>query len=54
MMLRPKEVSYYLPYVDSVAKAFMDKIESSLDCNHTSPDLRSLVAKWSLECNFSS
>jgi len=50
MMLRPKEVHYYLPLVDKVAKTFVAKVESSLDENLVAPDLRVLVAKWSLEC----
>ncbi|ODN05629.1 putative cytochrome P450 CYP44, partial [Orchesella cincta] len=49
MMLRPNEVHYYLPFVDTVAKSFVEKIEACLDTNRTSSDLRDLVAKWSLE-----
>lgn len=51
MMMRPKEVYYYLPFVDKVANTFVQKIEKNLDKNHALKlDLRVLVAKWSLEC----
>lgn len=50
MMLRPQEVSYYLPLVDSVANAFTDKIEGTVGEDRVVDDLRTLVGKWILEC----
>lgn len=51
MMLRPKEVSYYLPFVDKVAQTFVAKIAKETENNSgVVPDLRELVGKWILEC----
>ncbi|XP_035714356.1 probable cytochrome P450 CYP44 isoform X2 [Folsomia candida] len=51
MMLRPKEVSYYLPFVDKVAIDFMGRIEQecSKKDDRIVENLRELVGKWILE-----
>ncbi|XP_064088900.1 probable cytochrome P450 CYP44 isoform X1 [Macrobrachium nipponense] len=49
MMLRPKEVSYYYPLQDGVAKQAVDLIQERIDNNGVVPGLHFLVGKWILE-----
>ncbi|KAK7070241.1 hypothetical protein SK128_013938 [Halocaridina rubra] len=49
MMLRPREVSYYYPLQDDVAKRAVKRIHEDLDRNGSVPQLHLLVAKWILE-----
>lgn len=50
MMLRPREVSYYYPLQDGVARKLVDRITKEVDDNGSIHNLHHLVAKWILEC----
>ncbi|CAG7828568.1 unnamed protein product [Allacma fusca] len=49
MMMRPKEVSHYLPLQDKVAQDLLKKIEKSLDSNNVISNIENIIAKWSME-----
>ncbi|XP_068247247.1 probable cytochrome P450 CYP44 [Palaemon carinicauda] len=49
MMLRPKEVGYYYPLQDGVARQAVDQIQKAVDSNGVVTDLHLLVGKWILE-----
>ncbi|XP_069936167.1 probable cytochrome P450 CYP44 isoform X1 [Cherax quadricarinatus] len=49
MMLRPREVSYYYPLQDSVARRAVDKVTLSTDDHGYISELHFLVGKWILE-----
>ncbi|XP_045600891.1 probable cytochrome P450 CYP44 [Procambarus clarkii] len=49
MMLRPREVSYYYPLQDNVAKSAVDKLALEINDTNFSSKLHYFVAKWILE-----
>nr|CAD7456203.1 unnamed protein product [Timema tahoe] len=49
MILRPKEVHYYLPFVNSVAMDFVKHINKKKDSEGVVNGLKDEVAKWSQE-----
>ncbi|XP_071520796.1 probable cytochrome P450 CYP44 isoform X2 [Panulirus ornatus] len=49
IMLRPREVSYYYPLQDGVAKKTVEKLELELDDQGYIPHLQFLIGKWILE-----
>jgi len=52
MMLRRKEVHYYLPLVQEVANDFVKHIIRKRDKNGEIENLADEVAKWSQECKY--
>lgn len=52
MMLRPKEVSYYYPLQDGVARKAVDRLMTEVDDNGSVHNLHHFVAKWILECEY--
>ena len=52
MMLRPKEVSYYLPMQDNTAKLAISHLHNYISSDGTPNCLQDWVAKWILECEF--
>ena len=52
MMMRPKEVTVYLPLIQPVADEFVDKIRDIRDSSGTVKDFRKYLARWELECMY--
>jgi hypothetical protein len=52
MMLRKKEVHYYLPLVQEVATDFVKQVIRKRDKNGEIENLSDEVAKWSQECKY--
>lgn len=52
MMLRRKEVHYYLPLVQEVATDFVKQVIRKRDKNGEIENLLDEVAKWSQECKY--
>lgn len=50
MMLRPREVSYYYPLQDGVAKKAVEKLAAEVDEDGVVSDLHTLISQWILEC----
>lgn len=50
MMLRPREVSYYFPLQDAVAKKAVEKLATEVDEDGVVSNLNTLISQWILEC----
>ncbi|XP_037086331.1 probable cytochrome P450 CYP44 [Pollicipes pollicipes] len=49
LMMRPREVSCFLPLVDTVSRALVDRVDRDLDDTGQVPELTPLIFKWGLE-----
>ncbi|XP_052267065.1 probable cytochrome P450 CYP44 isoform X2 [Dreissena polymorpha] len=49
MMMRPKAVTVYLPFVTEVAEDFVSHLRLIRDCNGHVPNLRNEISKWNVE-----
>ncbi|XP_047488020.1 probable cytochrome P450 CYP44 [Penaeus chinensis] len=49
MMLRPREVSYYYPLQDGVAKKAIEKLAAEVDEDGVVSNLNTLISQWILE-----
>ena len=52
MMLRPKEVTTYLPLLLEVTDDFFDKIDRQCDENGEVKEFSKELGLWSLECKY--
>lgn len=50
MMMRPKEVTVYLPLVEEVVNDFIKHMKNVKNKNDEIHDFRCEAAKWNLEC----
>lgn len=50
MMMRPKEVTVYIPLVEEVVKDFISHIKQIRNQEGDVQDFRLEAAKWNLEC----
>ena len=50
LMMRPREVSSFLPLEDTAARALADRIDRDVTPDGELADLTSLIFKWALEC----
>lgn len=50
MMMRPKAVTVYLPFVEEVVDDFIARIKKIRKINGTIENFRLEAAKWNLEC----
>lgn len=49
MMMRPKEVTVYLPQVESVANKFIKRMKKIKDSTGQIPNFKNEISKWNLE-----
>jgi cytochrome P450 len=52
MMMRPKEVTVYLPLVEQVVNDFIKHIKTVKNTRGEIHNFRLEAAKWNLECKF--
>lgn len=52
MMMRPKEVTVYLPLVEEVVNDFIEHIKRIRNQDGDVSDFRLEASKWNLECKF--
>ena len=52
MMMRPKEVTVYLPSVEQVVNDFIEHIKTIKNTRGEIHNFRLEAAKWNLECKF--
>ena len=50
MMLRPKEVSYFLPLQDNVCKLAISHLPKYISSDGQSKNLKDWVSKWIIQC----
>lgn len=50
LMMRPKQVQYFLPLADSVAEDLANYIQHNRNKSHQPSDFWRLVQQWVLEC----
>lgn len=50
MMMRPRAVTVYLPFVNEVADDFITHLGAIMDKNGHVPNLRNEISKWNVEC----
>jgi hypothetical protein len=50
MMMRPKAVTVYLPFVTEVADDFIERLKNIRDDSGHVENLRNEISKWNVEC----
>ena len=48
--MRPKAVTVYLPSVESVADAFIERLKKIRTESKRIPNLRNEISKWNVKC----